>query len=57
MILSPGIGVDFKRFSFRVGYLRQAGTHLSEVFDDLHWEITEVMFKVHSMAVSIAYNF
>lgn len=58
LVVNPGFGVDFNRFTFRVGYLCEAGSQtLSYNWGGYEVEAAKVHSKLHSMTVSFAINF
>lgn len=50
IIVSPGIGVDFHRFTLRIGYMCEAGRYKP-------YESASFAFKLHSITTTIAFNF
>lgn len=58
LIVSPAVGVDFSVFSFRVGYLCEAGRYVKREWEDGRLHIGDgILMKLHSISMTLAYNF
>lgn len=54
LLVSPGIGADFHRFTLRIGYMCETGRFRP---DNGVYESIESFFKLHSITASVAFNF
>lgn len=58
LIVSPAVGVDFSAFSFRVGYLCEAGRYIEkELVDDRLYIRNDILMKLHSISMTLSYYF